>query len=110
MPQEINRRFDLFDTILSTKSLPESEKTYDRIAQEGFVAIVAGGETTGRALTVATYHILANHETVLPRLMNELLEVMPEPGSRPSLRELENMPWLVSDQYGCECYLLWINH
>lgn len=99
MGQENGRRFDLFDTILSTKSLPESEKAYDRIAQEGFVAIVAGGETTGRALTVATYHILANSETVLPRLMDELYEVMPEPGSRPSLKELENMPWLVSHQY-----------
>jgi cytochrome P450 len=62
------------------------------------VAIVAGGETTGRALTIATYHILANRETVLPRLMEELHEVMPEPGTRAPLKQLENLPWLVSHQ------------
>lgn len=89
------RRVDLFETILSSKSLPDSEKTYDRIAQEGFVALVAGGETTGRALTVATYHILANRDIVLPRLMEELYKVMPAPDTRASLRELENLPWLV---------------
>lgn len=60
------------------------------------MAIVAGGETTGRALSVATYHILANREVVLPRLAKELHEVMPEPDTKATLRQLENLPWLVS--------------
>jgi hypothetical protein len=45
-----DRCFGIFDTILSNRSIPESEKAYDRIAQEGFVALVADGKTTGRAL------------------------------------------------------------
>ncbi|GAP93176.1 putative cytochrome P450 [Rosellinia necatrix] len=91
-----NRRVDLFDTILSNKSLPDSEKEDDRMAQEGFVAIVAGGETTGRAMAIATYHILANREAVLSRLVKELHDAMPEPDARLPLRDLESLPWLTA--------------
>ena len=40
---------DVFHTILSS-NLPVAEKRQDRIAQEGFLVLVAGGETTVRVL------------------------------------------------------------
>ena len=86
---------NIFHSILSHKGLDTSEKQFKRIAQEGFVAIAAGGETTGRALTTATFFILANSERILPRLQQELRQVMPHPEDRPSLHELQKLPWLV---------------
>lgn len=97
---------NIFRTILANPTLPDAEKDYDRISHEGVVAIAAGGETTGRALATATFFILEARETVLPRLMQELETVMPEPDMRPSIRNLERLPLLVSFsptcvQFGC---------
>lgn len=86
---------NLFHCILSSPNLSAAEKDYRRIAQEAFVAIVAGGETTGRVLATGTFHILANRSTVLPRLQQELRTIMPDPSTRPTLKELERLPWLV---------------
>lgn len=87
---------NLFRTIIANPSLPPVEKVYDRISQEGVVAIAAGGETTGRALSTSTFFILSQRETMLPRLQEELLTVMPEPDSRPTIKELERLPLLVN--------------
>ncbi|KAK8115745.1 hypothetical protein PG984_012247 [Apiospora sp. TS-2023a] len=87
-------RPNIFRTVLASKKLDEPEKRYGRIAQEAFVALVAGGETTARALTIMTYHVLANREKVLPRLLEELRTVMPSGEERPSLAQLECLPWL----------------
>ena len=86
---------NIFRSILYS-SLPSAEKRRDRMAQEGFVIIAAGGETTGRVLTTATFHLLANRTTALLRLQQELAEVMEDPSYRPDLRTLEQLPWLVS--------------
>lgn len=86
---------NLFRSILSSSSLGLAEKDSRRIAQEAFVAIVAGGETTGRVLTTATFFVLANRAAVLPRLVAELKSVMPEADAKPTLKELEKLPWLV---------------
>lgn len=91
-----DKRQSIFLNILTNKKLDDCEKQYGRLAQEAFVALVAGGETTARALTVATYHILANHERVLPRLQEELQMVMPERDTQAHMVELERLPWLVS--------------
>ena len=86
---------NLFKSILSSNALPVSEKRKDRIAQEGFVAIAAGGETTGRVLTNATYHLLADEGSSLLKLQEELLQVMPDPEMRIDVKRLEQLPWLV---------------
>lgn len=85
----------LFDSILSS-SLPPEEKSTSRIAQEGFVIVVAGGETTARVLTTATFHLLANRDTALLRLKGELALAMPDPDARIGTAALERLPWLVS--------------
>lgn len=93
---EKSKKRNIFRTILGNPSLPDIEKVYDRISHEGVVAIAAGGETTGRALATATFFILEKRDTVLPRLVEEIKAVMPELDSRPSIRDLERLPLLVS--------------
>ena len=90
------RRSTLFDSILENKTLPDEEKQKSRMAQEGFVAVAAGGETTARVLTTATYFLLANKTTFLARLVAELAAVAPDPTVHVSLKTLEQLPWLVS--------------
>lgn len=87
---------DLFESILTSKSISDGDKQSQRVAQEGFVVIVAAGETTARMLTTATFHILANKDTVLPKLQQELNEAIPDPSIRVTLLTLEKLPWLVS--------------
>lgn len=90
------RSINVFESILASKGLSAAEKGENRIAQEGFVVLVAGGETTARVLTTATYHLLANRETALLRLKEELASVMPEPDTQVDVKSLEQLPWLVS--------------
>ncbi|KAI3324236.1 cytochrome P450 [Xylariaceae sp. AK1471] len=94
--QPINGTPRLYQTILSNKALPRSEKSFDRMAQEAFVTIVAGGETTGRVLTTATYYILASQIDVLPRLKKELIEVMPQATTQVPVHVLEGLPYLTA--------------
>ncbi|KAI2465613.1 putative flavonoid 3-hydroxylase [Annulohypoxylon bovei var. microspora] len=89
-------RRDIFQTILRNENLPTTEKAFDRISHEGVVTIAAGGETTARALTIATYFLLAEKNTILPMLQEEIEAVMPSPSSRPSIQELERLPWLTA--------------
>ncbi|KAI0204166.1 cytochrome P450 [Astrocystis sublimbata] len=86
----------LYQGILSSKLLPDSEKSADRMAQEAFVTIVAGGETTARVLTMAMYCILASPAQVLKRLRSELVEIMPEPTTQVSIPALEALPYLTA--------------
>ena len=87
---------NLFDYILASKSLTEKEKEETRIAQEGFAVLVAGVETTAQVLTGATFHILANKTTVLPKLKEELSAVMTHVETQVDVKTLEQLPWLVS--------------
>ena len=89
------KRHNIFRTILQS-SLPPQEKAPKRLAQEGFVAIAAGGETCGRMMSNALYYILANKDRVMPMLTQELMEAMPTPNVQPELKTLEQLPYLVS--------------
>lgn len=84
----------IYHEILASK-LPDEEKRLHRLAQEAFTLVVAGGETTARTLTVATYYILAT-KGVLPRLMVELEKALPDPHAIVKAKALEELPWLVS--------------
>ena len=83
----------VFQTILSS-TLPDEEKRVKRMAQEGFIIIVAGSDTISRILTAATFHLLAN-QGMLERLERELREAMPDPTQNVEIRKLEGLPWLV---------------
>ena len=75
--------------------LPKEEKASQRMGEEAFSIIAAGGETIARTLTTATYHLLSN-PTTLERLRRELRELQPNPHILPEVKQLEHLPWLVS--------------
>ncbi|KAI0159688.1 putative flavonoid 3-hydroxylase [Xylariaceae sp. FL1272] len=86
---------NVFELCLSNENLPLSEKTFDRVSQEAVLCIAAGGETTARSLTTATYYLLT-HPEALSRVQEELAAVMPNEDSRPSLTTLEHLEWLTA--------------
>ena len=65
------------------------------MSQEAFVIHMAAGDTTAHLLVNATYHLLANEDTTLAKLKKELDTVMVDPRSRPEVRTLEKLPYLV---------------
>jgi cytochrome P450 len=84
----------IFHTLLAS-SLPDSEKTVDRLADEGFVMIVAGSEATSKILSNLFYHLLANPRC-LSKVQKELGEIMPDPLQLASWTKLEKLKYLVS--------------
>lgn len=75
--------------------LPPAEKTADRLADEAFVLLVAGAETTARTLCVILCHLLSK-PSVLARLRAELDPVIKAHQSLqvPPSRVLEELPLL----------------
>lgn len=84
----------LMQAILSSY-LPQGEKGFKRMAQEGFTVLTASGDTIGRTLTTAVYHLLSNPNH-LAKLKEELRAAMPDSNMDVPLSKLENLPWTVS--------------
>ena len=82
----------MFGALLDSK-LPPSELTLTRLQHEAISVIGAGLETTRWALSVACFHLLDNKD-ILSRLKEELSAAIPDPGSMPTLSELQRLPWL----------------
>lgn len=57
---------------------------------------MAGGETTAKTISILMYFLIKTRGKFLRRLREELEVVMPDAWTRPSLKELENLPLLVS--------------
>ena len=91
---EARANSSLFAALLSS-NMPQEEKRPRRMAHEGFEVLLAGSDTTARAMGIAVYHVLANEKIKL-NLKEELEMIMPDPRQRVSLRVLEKLPWLVS--------------
>ncbi|KAI0973455.1 cytochrome P450 [Xylaria arbuscula] len=89
-------RFAVFRALLQHDGLPSHEKRFDRISHEAVTLLAAGGETTSSTLMMAVYFILADKENILPRLLLELELIMSTGVSRPSVAELERLPWLTA--------------
>lgn len=86
---------NIFTTILNA-DIPPSEKTAERLNDEGFVMVVAGGETTGRALTHIVYYLLS-HPKWLAKVRAEIDTVMPEVDVLPSSSVIEHQcPTLIA--------------
>lgn len=83
----------MFDTIW-TSTLPPHEKSLERLGQEAFSILAAGGETTARAMARGLYHIAAD-DAILRRLQIEVDAAMPDGSIVPALAELEALPYLV---------------
>ncbi|XXG95762.1 hypothetical protein Hte_002033 [Hypoxylon texense] len=82
----------IFDA-LTDPSVPPEEKTPRRLEDEGMLVIIAGTETTARALTVASYHLFQNRQLML-KLRDEIRTVMPTPTTEAPWLELEQLPYM----------------
>jgi cytochrome P450 len=85
----------LFNEILSSH-LPESDKSVSRLKDEAIIIIGAGTLTSSWALSVATYHLLAQPE-ILKKLKTELHAAVPNRDVQPiPLAALEKCQYLVA--------------
>jgi cytochrome P450 len=80
---------------LNDSDLPPQEKTIDRLNEEGFALILAGGDTSSLTLAYISFHLLDNPE-ILKELKVELSEAIPDPDRPITWQELEQLPFLVS--------------
>ena len=82
----------IFHAILDS-DLPPSEKSLERLEQEGREQITAGSETSIRMLTSSTYFTLTTPDA-LERLRAELRPLFAA-DAEPEVSKFENLPWLV---------------
>lgn len=85
----------VFKTLLQHDGLPAHEKLYNRISHEAVVLMAAGSETTASVLMMAIYFIVTGKQTILRRLREEVEGLMSSGVSRPSVADLERLPYLV---------------
>lgn len=82
----------VFGSLLQS-DLPPSEKSLQRMTEEGFSLFAAGTETVSWALTVITYHLLAK-PAMLEKLTAEISQVVDSSGQLPPWAALERLPYL----------------
>jgi hypothetical protein len=86
----------IFHELRDSDVLPPSEKTLERLQDEGNILIGAGSETTANALAVLFCHVLLN-ENIEERLREELWSLSDEDAE--DWLSLEKLPYLVSVQF-----------
>jgi cytochrome P450 len=91
---ETNIPRTIFHTVLES-NLSASEKQVPRVTDEAFVMVVAGGETTARAISNTLFHLLSNPGWK-GRVVAEIDQVMPEPATLPHVSVLEQLPLLTA--------------
>lgn len=82
----------VFAEILESK-VPKHETMEPRLQNEAMSVIGAGFETTRWALTVSSYHIIAN-PAICKRLREELHSAIPDPKNIPTWGQLSQLPFL----------------
>ncbi|KAF2652803.1 cytochrome P450 [Lophiostoma macrostomum CBS 122681] len=87
-----NSNITIFHELLSS-DLPQHEKSYERLWQEGSALIGAGVETTSNTLCVALYY-LSLHPEIRSKLEVELKQAMPTPDHLAPWAKLETLPYL----------------
>ncbi|KAI4213325.1 MAG: hypothetical protein LQ351_004066 [Letrouitia transgressa] len=88
----LSHKRSIFEELVIS-DLPPEEKTVDRLSEEGFILILAGGDVSASNLAMLSYHLLANPDT-LAKLTSELREAIPELDGWPKWQQLENLPYL----------------
>ncbi|KAI0868440.1 benzoate 4-monooxygenase cytochrome p450 [Hypoxylon argillaceum] len=82
----------VFGAVLAS-DLPQSQKTPQRMTEEGFSLFAAGTETVSWALAVITYHLLTKPE-LLKKLSVDVNRVVDSEGQLPNWAALEKLPYL----------------
>lgn len=92
-----SQRPTIFSTLLTGDDKPDGYRipsTMD-VKDEAYAVLVAASETTGNAMTVATFNVLAN-PPIYEILVRELQEASPDPNTKMAYVDLERLPYLVS--------------
>ena len=88
-----DKQVSLFRFLLDSE-MPESELSENRLAKEAQIILAAATTTTGRAISLISYYILAN-PPIHKRLEEDLRETMATYPTRvPLWSELERLPYL----------------
>lgn len=89
-------RDTIFTTLLSSEDKPDGYvvPTTEQLKDEAYSVLVAAADTTGNAMTVAAYHVLAN-EAIYRHLVDELCAHFPNKVEKLAYTELERLPYLV---------------
>ena len=80
---------------LGNESIPPSERDINRLLDEGEIFLLAGAETTARAISVGMFYLLDN-KIHLEKLRDELSTLPFQPENEYSISQLERLPYLVS--------------
>ncbi|KAL8699510.1 MAG: hypothetical protein Q9224_001378 [Gallowayella concinna] len=91
--QDTEKSHDTVFSALLESTLPPEELSVTRLQHEAISVTGAGIETTMRALSLASFHIIAN-PPVVKRLREELITAIPDPENPPSWDELGRLPYL----------------
>ena len=91
--QDTEKSHETVFSALLESSLPIEELSVTRLQHEAISVTGAGIETTMRALSLASFHIIAN-PPVFQRLREELISAIPNPENLPSWDELGTLPYL----------------
>ena len=83
----------IFQELLDS-DLPVEEKSADRLQDEAQTVVGGGSETTAKALSLITFHLLEDKK-MLRTLRDEIRSVVPSAKGRRSLKDLEQLPYLV---------------
>ncbi|KAH6622420.1 trichodiene oxygenase [Boeremia exigua] len=78
---------------LSDESIPKSERSMQRLLDEGQVIIFAGTETSSRALSVGMFYLLSD-KSMVDKLRAELTQVAHIPETELTAANLEPLPYL----------------
>lgn len=87
-------------SVLLNQNIPKAERDIDRFLDEGTALLLAGTETTSRALSVGMFYLL-NDKTHLTKLREELSTLPSRPGNDYPMSQLESLPYLVSHPVSC---------
>jgi cytochrome P450 len=98
---EAGRKSDTRPTIFHKLLTSDSDEGYvvpplDHLKDEAYTILGASADTTGNAMTYATYEIVSD-PAMYKRLRNELIAAFPDPNARLDFVTLEKLPYLVSD-------------
>jgi cytochrome P450 len=85
----------IFRGILDS-NLTESEKSSKRLLKDARVILAAGTDTTASAMSKMVFHLLSNPDC-LEKLQQELKTAIPDIESAPTLEQVENLPYLVTE-------------
>lgn len=88
------RRRTIFHNLLDPE-LNQSALTAEDLVEEAFSLCVAASDTTGNAMSVATYHVL-NNPSIYKNLTSELRTAFPDPNTKLDYTTLEKLPYLTA--------------